>query len=97
MMMAVRYSGPSAIGARLLIGLAALISANTAAAAEAPIPQAPVSVGPPVLVPPEAEAPYQVATESDQKVRWLDTAVFTEISPLTVPDVAVKLPEDQQE
>jgi hypothetical protein len=64
----------------------------TVNAAEAPAPAAPS-----VLIPPEAEAPYQVAGDADQKVRWLDSAVFTEISPLAVPDVAVKLPKDQQE
>ena len=98
MMMAVRFSGPSAIGVKPLMVFAALIlAAAVASAAEAPMPAAPVVTPPTVLVPPEAEAPYQVATESAQKVRWLDTAVFTEISPLTVPDVAVKLPDDQRE
>jgi hypothetical protein len=63
-------------------------------AAEAPAVPA---GGEPALVPPEAEAPYQVVQEGGQRVRWLDPAIFTEITPLTVPDVAVKLPADQQE
>ena len=93
-MMASRFSGRSAIAVRLAFCAGVLAVGLVANAAEAP---APVISSPSVLVPPEAEAPYQIATESDQKVRWLDSAVFTEITPLSVPDVAVKLPEDQQE
>lgn len=88
-MMAVRFSGLSVTAASVL-----LVIAGSAAAAEAPVmPQS----GAVELIPPQAEAPYQVAEEGEQKVRWLDPALFTEITPLTVPDVAVKLPEDQQE
>jgi hypothetical protein len=63
-------------------------------AAEAPmVPE----LGESLLIPPEAEAPYQVVRDGSQRVRWLDPAIFTEITPVTVPDVAVKLPADQQE
>ena len=44
----------------------------------------------------EAEAAYQIVDGSSPE-RWLDEAVFTEISPLIIPDVGVALPEDQQE
>jgi len=89
MMMAVRFSGLSVTAASLLLGFAC-----AAGAAEAPVSDLPAEG---VLIPPQAEAPYQVSREGEQKIRWLDPALFTEISPLTVPDVAVKLPEDQQE
>jgi len=89
MMMAVRFSGLSVTAASLLLGFAC-----AAGAAEAPVIDLPAEL---VLIPPQAEAPYQVSREGEQKIRWLDPALFTEISPLTVPDVAVKLPEDQQE
>jgi len=88
-MMAVRFSGLSVTAASVL-----LIAAGSVSAAEAPVMELPVMMP---LVPPQAEAPYQVLREGEQKVRWLDPAQFTEISPLTVPDIAVKLPEDQQE
>jgi len=89
MMMAIRFSGLSATAASLLLGFAC-----AAGAAEAPMIDLAVEG---VLIPPQAEAPYQVSREGEQRVRWLDPALFTEISPLTIPDVAVKLPEDQQE
>lgn len=44
----------------------------------------------------EAEAAYQIVDVSTSE-RWLDEAVFTEISPLIIPDVGVALPEDQQD
>ncbi len=68
--------------------------------AHAPAQDAPPAVEPPPqpeqLLPPEAEAPYQVLVEARQRVRWLDEAVFTDISPLTVPEKGIRLPEDQQ-
>ena len=97
-MTAIRFSGLSVTAARLLVGLAGFSGLASfsvlASAAEAPV----IDLSAPlVLIPPQAEAPYQVSREHEQKVRWLDPAQFTEISPLAVPDVAVKLPEDQQE
>jgi len=56
-----------------------------AAAADAPPP-----------VPPEAEAAYQDLTEETREPVALDEAVFTEISPLAVPEVGIRLPEDQE-
>lgn len=52
---------------------------------------------PPPLVSTGAEAAHQVAAE-ERRVDWhLDTAIFTDISPIDTPEVAIKLPEDQQE
>ena len=45
----------------------------------------------------ELEAPYEVARERTRQIRTLDPAIFTDISPLTVPDVGIRLPADQQE
>jgi hypothetical protein len=51
----------------------------------------------PPLVSTGAEAAHQVAAE-EGRVDWhLDTAIFTDISPIDTPEVAIKLPEDQQE
>lgn len=44
----------------------------------------------------EAEAAYDVEWSDDDDGWQLDTAIFTELSPITTADVAVKLPEDQQ-
>lgn len=55
----------------------------------APPPASPVSQ--------DAEAAYQL--ESDQlRNDWrLDPAMFTDISPVNAPDIAIRLPEDQRE
>lgn len=70
--------------------------ASPVSAAEAPIPDitGDLSIE---LVSPAAEAPYQVGRETQAQLRWLDPTVFTQISPLNVPDVALKLPADQEE
>jgi hypothetical protein len=61
-------------------------------------PDASASAGiPAALVSPEVEAPYEVARERTRQIRTLDPAIFTDISPLTVPDVGIRLPADQQE
>lgn len=44
----------------------------------------------------EAEAAYDVEWSDDDEAWQLDPAIFTELSPITTADVAVKLPEDQQ-
>jgi len=93
MMTVRRYSGLSAIAAEFGAGLLLTLLALSSHAAEAPQGGSATSVE---IISPEAEAPYQVSREGEQQ-RWLDPAVFTEISPLSVPDVAVKLPSDQQE
>lgn len=76
--------------------LALLLASGLVHAAEAP--DAPSSSDlPAALVSPEIEAPYQVARERPRQIRTLDPAIFTDISPLTVPDVGIRLPPDQQE
>jgi hypothetical protein len=47
----------------------------------------------------DAEAAHQVEADQDQVRRdWrLDPAIFTDISPVNAPAVAIKLPEDQRE
>ncbi len=51
----------------------------------------------PPLVSTGAEAAHQVAAE-EGAVDWhLDTTIFTDISPIDTPEVAIKLPEDQHE
>jgi hypothetical protein len=48
-------------------------------------------------VSPQAEAAYQVE-DMHPELDWrLDPTVFTEISPVSVPEVAIKLPEDQED
>ena len=44
----------------------------------------------------EAEAAHDVEWNDDDETWQLDTVIFTELSPITSADVAVKLPEDQQ-
>ncbi len=51
----------------------------------------------PPLVSTGAEAAHQVAVEEDGADWHLDTAIFTDISPIDTPEVAIKLPDDQQE
>ena len=44
-----------------------------------------------------AEAAYQVEVTGGQPDWRLDTAIFTDISPVSVPEIAIKLPEDQRD
>lgn len=64
----------------------------TAQAAEAPA-AAPETV----VVPIAAEAAYQTGRARSVRQPVLDEAVFTDITPLTVPDRAIRLPPDQEE
>ena len=65
-------------------------------ATEAP-PSVPMeSPAEPAPVPIEAEAPYQVATPAGNE-RQFDEALFTEISPVSVPEVGIRLPSDQED
>lgn len=73
----------------VLLGLLLFGRGQGATAAEAPVP-------PPDPVPVEAEAPHQDLKAHERKDLWLDEAVFTEISPLTIPEQGVRLPEDQE-
>ena len=67
----------------LLMGL---LLPLVAAAGEAPQPEP---------LPPQAEAAYQDLKAETREPVALDEAVFTEISPVTVPEIGVRLPEDQ--
>jgi hypothetical protein len=44
-----------------------------------------------------AEATYQVEADRVRRDWHLDPAIFTDISPVSAPDVAIKLPEGQRE
>lgn len=67
------------------------LPAAPAWAAEA-IP-ADLGVGP---LPPEAEAAHQDLIGRKTADSWLDEAIFTEISPLTIPEIGIALPPDQE-
>jgi hypothetical protein len=47
--------------------------------------------------PPEMEAAHQVHVGAGQRDWKLDTAVFIELSPVTVAEPALGLPDDQQD
>jgi len=88
------FSGHSATGVRS-VALALLLAASHAWAADAPTAgndRLPAS-----LDRPESEAPLDVDRERRHNVRALDPAIFTEISPLTAPDVGIRLPADQEQ
>jgi hypothetical protein len=51
----------------------------------------------PPPVPPAAEAAHQDLRDADARREALDEAIFTDISPLTVPEVGIALPADQRE
>jgi hypothetical protein len=44
-----------------------------------------------------AEAAHQVEADQVRRDWRLDPAIFTDISPVNAPDIAIKLPEDQRE
>ena len=50
----------------------------------------------PLPVPVEAEAAHQDLVSPEKQEIWLDEAVFTDISPLTVPEIGIALPADQE-
>ncbi|MEM8767053.1 MAG: hypothetical protein AAGE43_06400 [Pseudomonadota bacterium] len=52
-------------------------------------------MAPPPL-PPEAEAAHQDLLRDKNAEKSLDEAIFTEISPLTIPEIGIRLPEDQE-
>lgn len=92
-------TGHSAMNAerriRTAAGVLAWVLAAAAVAAEPPPPPAP------------AQAAHQVVAGGDlwsrllpdeaSPVRRLDPAIFTELSPVTASDPAVRLPDDQRE
>lgn len=89
-----RTSSARPSGRRLLSVLATAfalsVAGSPAVAAEAPPP-----------VPPAAEAAHQdlrgnSGSERAESEKHLDEAIFTEISALTVPEIGVALPADQE-
>ena len=93
-----RYSGRFSMHLEALVWLAVLgLGSGVAQAwgAEAPAGDTGTETVPVTAVD-QADAAYQVVDESWSR-RWLDEAIFTEISPVIVPDVGILLPEDQRE
>ena len=74
--------GPS----RWLVGVFGLLLPVLVNAAEAPTPQP---------LPPQAESAYQDLNVETREPVALDEAVFTEISPVTEPELGIRLPDDQ--
>ena len=70
-----------------LVGLTGYLAVGLACAD--PVPEAPVD--------PEAEAAYQLEVVQNEQDWRLDPMVFTDISPVSVPEVAIKLPDDQRD
>ena len=98
MMTAPGYSGRCAMFVRMkwfacLVLIAAAVDLHAQEAAPPPEPEA---VGPGRLGA-KAEAPYLVLKEWAQHVRWLDPAIFTDISPIPEPERGIRLPPDQEE
>ena len=89
-------SGRCAMRNRLALALVAAVGwSMSCGAAEAPVGES--AGGAPVQapLPPEAEAAHQDLVSDRRGGRWLDEAVFTEISPVTVPEIGIALPPDQ--
>jgi hypothetical protein len=86
---------PASVSISVVVGVGVLSSVlcMTALGAEAALP--PMVSESPSPVPTEAEAPYQDSKGYSRSNRWLDEAIFTEISPVTAPEVGVALPDDQ--
>jgi hypothetical protein len=61
--------------------------------AEAPLAGSEMS---PLPVPVEAEAANQDLIAVSTAPKLLDEAIFTEISPLTIPEIGITLPADQE-
>lgn len=104
MMMEHNYSGHCAMPIKLtlvpvliLVALLVLLTgSNSAWAAEAPAIDGSGSEFGPEPLPSAAEAAYQDLVDSEGQEIWLEEAVFTEISPIAVPEVGIALPADQQ-
>lgn len=95
---AMRAEGPVAHGhglslwQLLLNGVLLCLAAGSLRAAEAvPVPD------PPLGPPPAVEAAQQDLNRARPVDTGLDEAVFTEISPLTIPEIGIALPLDQTE
>ncbi len=88
----------SAFAQRLLLVLLLSCLSALGVAAEAPFPEMGSNLPP---LPPEAEAAHQdlrndPGSSHTATGKALDEAIFTEISPLTIPEVGVALPADQE-
>ena len=75
-----------------LLGLL-LVAATGAFGAEAPTGS--VVLNGPEPLPPEAEAAHLDAVDDQHREVWLDEAIFTEITPVTEPELGIRLPADQ--
>ncbi len=73
-----------------ITGVLLLLSLTPAWAGEAPIDTPPASEV-------AADSEHRVEEPGERRDWHLDTAVFTEISPVTATEIAIKLPKDQQE
>ena len=86
------FSGRCVIPAKALLVWLLTAGCMAAWAQEAPMP----AVEPlPEPLPAEAEAPYQDLKSDRGRSLTLDEAIFTDISPLTAPEIGIALPEDQ--
>jgi hypothetical protein len=74
----------------LAAGFLLVLPVATTLGADAPTPDIA-----PVPVPVEAEAAHQDLKAHDDEPKSLDEAIFTEISPLTIPEIGIALPPDQ--
>ncbi len=83
-MTVLNFSGRCAMRIRPWLGVVWLVFAGAASADD--VPGLPVD--------PDAEAAYQLDGTNLEDWR-LDPAIFTEISPVDVPEVAIRLPDDQ--
>ena len=95
------FSGRSAMASKprlaiLLLLLQSLLLVAGAFAAEAPAVSDGGVSGMPEPLGPEGEAAYQDQRPGEPGELQLDEAVFTEILPITVPELAIKLPADQE-
>ena len=70
-----------------LVGLTGYLGAGLASGD--PVSESPVD--------PEAEAAYQLEVAPAEQDWRLDPTVFVDISPVSVPEVAIKLPDDQRD
>jgi hypothetical protein len=77
-----------------LLGLLLLV-ASTAFGAEAPVSAGSTPLIAPEPLPPEAEAAHLDAVDDQRREVWLDEAIFTEITPVTEPELGIRLPADQ--
>lgn len=77
----------------LVLRLLLCLAGGSVQAAEAPMAD-PLAPGAP---PPSAEAAQQDLNRARSAETWLDEAIFTEISPLRIPEIGIALPADQTE